>query len=86
MTGNCRPVAEQFVAFAEGAEKVVRFAPGARDSGTMDVPDPTSHEPLVDTSRIPSVAGRGAPSISGFPAAPNEYTVIDSGELWLRVQ
>ncbi|HVA08192.1 MAG TPA: hypothetical protein VNG12_15760 [Acidimicrobiales bacterium] len=66
-------------------EKAVRFAPGTRDSGMTDFPDPTSHEPLVDTSRFPSVAGRGVPSTSGFPAA-NEYTAVDSGELGLRVQ
>ncbi len=64
----------------------MRFAPGTRDSGMTYFPDPTSHEPLVDTSRIPSVAGMGAPSTSGFPAAANEYTAIDSGELGLRVQ
>ena len=54
---------------ATDLEKAVKFAPCARDHGMKDFPDPTSKEPLVDTSRIPSAAGRGARSISGFQAA-----------------
>jgi hypothetical protein len=34
-----------------------------------DFPDPTNDGPLIDTSRIPSAAGRGAQSIPGFQAA-----------------
>ncbi len=124
MTANGRPVSEQLVASAEGAEeatstperdegdrhparrldlsvgtggsrgdntatdleKAVKFAQSARDNGMKDFPDPTSKEPLVDTSRIPSAAGRSGHSISGFPAAANEYTALESGELGLRVQ
>jgi hypothetical protein len=53
----------------------------ARDNGMKDVPDTTSDGPLVDMSRIPSAAGRGARSISGFQAAADTCTAIDSGEL-----
>ena len=123
MTGNCRPVAEQFVAFAEGAEeasapewgedgchpacglelsvgtggsrgndtateleKAVKFASPALENGMKDVLDPTSKEPVVDTSRIPSAAARGARSISGFQGAADRCTALDSGELGLRVR
>ena len=69
-------------------EKAVKFAPCARHSGMKDVPDPTSTEPLVDTNRIPSAAGRSARSVSGFPAVADEYSALDSGELglWSRSQ
>ena len=94
--GRCRPPRKLELSVGTGGsrvnntatdlEKAVRFAPDARDSGMTDVPDPTSHEPLVATSRIPSATGRDARSIAGFVAAANEYTAIDSGELGLRVQ
>jgi hypothetical protein len=71
---------------ATDPDKALKFAQCARDNGMGDYPDPTSDEPLVDTSRIPSAAGRGARSISGFQAVAVEYTAIDSGELGLRVQ
>ena len=93
--GRCRPPRKLELSVGTGGsrvnntpdlEKSERFAPGAPDSGMTDVPDLTSHEPLVDTSRIPSATGRDARSIAGFVAAANEYTAIDSGELGLRVQ
>ena len=40
-----------------------------RDNGVKDFPDPTNDAPLIDTTRIPSAAGRGARSIPGFQAA-----------------
>ena len=67
-------------------EKAVKFAQCASDSGMEDCPDPTSHGPLVETSRIPSAAGRGARSMSGFHAAADRCTAIDAGKLGLRVQ
>jgi hypothetical protein len=40
-----------------------------RDNGVKDFPDPTADGPLIDTTRIPSAAGKGAHSIPGFQAA-----------------
>jgi hypothetical protein len=45
------------------------FAQCMRDNGVKDFPDPTTDGPLIDTTRIPSAAGRGARSIPGFQAA-----------------
>jgi hypothetical protein len=47
----------------------LEFAACVRDNGVKDFPDPTKDGPLIDTSRIPSAAGRGARSIPGFQAA-----------------
>ena len=47
----------------------LEFAQCMRDDGVRDFPDPTKDGPLIDTSRIPSAAGRGAHSIPGFQAA-----------------
>jgi hypothetical protein len=55
-----------------------------RENGVPDFPDPTPNGPLIDTSRIPSAAGRGARSIPGFSAAAKECTAVYSGELGLR--
>ena len=71
---------------ATNLEKAVNFAQRARDNGMKDFPDPTSDGSLIDTSRIPSAAGSGARSISGFQAAADKCTPIYSGELGLRVQ
>jgi hypothetical protein len=46
----------------------LEFAQCMRDNGVKDFPDPTQDGPLIDTSRIPSAAGRGARSIPGFQA------------------
>jgi hypothetical protein len=47
----------------------LEFAQCMRDNGIEDFPDPTKDGPLVDTTRIPSAAGRGARDIPGFDAA-----------------
>ena len=47
----------------------LRFAQCMRDNGVKDFPDPTKDGPLIDTTRIPSAAGRGARSIPGFQAS-----------------
>jgi hypothetical protein len=54
---------------AEQQENGLEFAQCMRDSGVKDFPDPTKDGPLIDTTRIPSAAGRGARSIPGFQAA-----------------
>jgi hypothetical protein len=47
----------------------LKFAQCMRDNGVEDFPDPAKDGPLIDTTRIPSAAGRGARSIPGFQAA-----------------
>jgi hypothetical protein len=47
----------------------LKFAQCMRDNGIEDFPDPIKDGPLIDTTRIPSAAGRGARSIPGFQAA-----------------
>jgi hypothetical protein len=47
----------------------LEFAQCMRDNGIKDFPDPTRDGPLIDTTRIPSAAGRGALDIPGFQAA-----------------
>jgi hypothetical protein len=67
-------------------QAALKFAKCMRENGVPDFPDPTPNGPLIDTSRIPSAAGRGARSIPGFPAAASKCTAIYSGELGVRGQ
>jgi hypothetical protein len=71
-------------ASSEEQEVRLQFAQCMRDNGVEDFPDPTADGPLIDTTRIPSAAGRGALSIPGFQAATEKCGDIYSGELWLR--
>ena len=54
---------------AQQQKNGLEFAQCMRANGVNDFPDPTKDGPLIDTSRIPSAAGRGAHSIPGFQAA-----------------
>ena len=54
---------------AKEQDSALEFAQCMRDNGVKDFPDPTNDGPLIDTTRIPSAAGRGARSIPGFQAA-----------------
>jgi hypothetical protein len=54
---------------AEQQDYALRFAQCMRENGVEDFPDPTPDGPLIDTTRIPSAAGRGASAIPGFKAA-----------------
>jgi hypothetical protein len=65
-------------------ETALEFAQCMRDNGIKDFPDPTRDGPLIDTTRIPSAAGRGALSIPGFTAAQEKCGVIFGGKLGLR--
>jgi hypothetical protein len=53
----------------EQQKAALEFAQCMRDSGVPDFPDPGPDDPLIDTNRIPSAAGRGALEIPGFQAA-----------------
>jgi hypothetical protein len=54
---------------AEQQKPALKFAQCMRENGVEDFPDPAPDAPLIDTTRIPSAAGRGARSIPGFKAA-----------------
>ena len=71
---------------AQQQQAALKFAKCMRENGVPDFPDPTPNGPLIDTSRIPSAAGRGARSIPGFRAAASKCTAIYSGELGVRGQ
>jgi hypothetical protein len=47
----------------------LEFAQCMRDSGVRDFPDPTADGPLIDTNRIPSLAGKDPRSDPGLNAA-----------------
>jgi hypothetical protein len=68
---------------AEEQAAALKFAQCMRGNGVPDFPDPTPNGPLIDTTRIPSAAGRGARSIPGFEAAAHRCTGIYAGELGL---
>jgi hypothetical protein len=46
----------------------LKFAQCMRDSGVRDFPDPTPNGPLIDTNRIPSLAGKDPRSDPQLPA------------------
>jgi hypothetical protein len=71
---------------AQQQQAALKFAQCMRENGIPDFPDPTPNGPLIDTSRIPSAAGRGALNIPGFTAAAHKCTSMYSGELGLRRQ
>ena len=47
-------------------ENALKFAQCVRDNGVKDFPVPGPDDPLIDTNRIPSAAGRGGSSIPGL--------------------
>jgi hypothetical protein len=69
---------------AQKQQSALEFAQCMRDNGVRDFPDPTPDSPLIDTTRIPSAAGRGARSIPGFVAATQKCSAAFSGELGLE--
>jgi hypothetical protein len=54
---------------AQRQEAALKFAQCIRDNGVKDFPDPTPDGPLIDTRRIPSLAGKDPRSIPGLTAA-----------------
>ena len=54
---------------AQQQEAALKFAQCMRDNGVPDFPDPTANGPLIDTTRIPSMAGKNPRSDPGFSAA-----------------
>ena len=47
----------------------LKFAQCMRDTGVKDFPDPTPNGPLIDTNRIPSLAGKDPRSDPGLNAS-----------------
>ncbi|MBO9534052.1 MAG: hypothetical protein J7513_13860 [Solirubrobacteraceae bacterium] len=61
----------------EQQKAAVAFAQCVREHGVADFPDPGPDDALIDTTRIPSAAGRGALEIPGLQEA------LDAcGERW----
>ena len=60
-TGQTRSAQQQAAA--------LKFATCMRANGVPDFPDPTADGPLIDTTRIPSMAGKDPRSDPGFTAA-----------------
>src|ERR1700686_5787369 len=54
---------------AQQQEAALKFAQCMRDNGVPDFPDPTADGPLIDTTRIPSMAGKHPRTDPGFNAA-----------------
>lgn len=50
-------------------DAALKFAQCMRDNGVPDFPDPTADGPLIDTTRIPSMAGKNPRNDPGFNAA-----------------
>ena len=61
----------------------LKFAQCMRDNGVPDFPDPTANGPIIDTTRIPSMAGKNPRSDPGFSAAQNKCGAIYSGQMGL---
>lgn len=66
---------------AQEQANALKFAQCVRDNGVKDFPDPAPDGPLIDTSRIPSAAGKGAHSIPGFQAAVQKCRDFLAGAL-----
>jgi hypothetical protein len=54
---------------AQQMDARLKFAQCMRDNGVNDFPDPTPNGPLIDTNRIPSLAGKDPRSDPGLNAA-----------------
>ena len=68
---------------AQQQEAALKFAQCMRDNGVADFPDPTANGPIIDTTRIPSMAGKNPRSDPGFSAAQNKCGAIYSGQMGL---
>lgn len=75
-TGRKRTSKQQAAALA--------FARCMRERGIADFPDPEPGAPLIDTTRIPSAAGRGALEIPGFTEATDACGAVLGDRLGLK--
>ena len=75
-TGARRTTEQQAVA--------LRFARCIRAHGVPDFPDPTPGGPLIDTNRIPSLAGGGTDRLPALNAAAHRCGALYGAELGIR--
>ncbi len=68
---------------AQQQAAALKFAQCMRDSGVPDFPDPTAAGPIIDTNRIPSMAGKDPRSDPGFTAAQSKCSAIYSSQMGL---
>jgi len=68
---------------AQQQEAALKFAQCMRDNGVPDFPDPTADGPIIDTNRIPSMAGKSPRTDPGFNAAKDRCSAIYRGQLGL---
>ena len=54
---------------AQQQTQVLKFAQCMRDNGVKDFPDPGPDDPIIDSNRIPSLAGKEVRSDPGLRAA-----------------
>jgi hypothetical protein len=54
---------------AQQMQAALKFAQCIRENGVKDFPDPTPNGPLIDTNRIPSLAGKDPRSDPGLNAS-----------------
>jgi hypothetical protein len=59
----------------------LKFAQCIRDNGVPDFPDPTKDGPLIDTRRIPSLAGKDPRSDPGLQGAMQKCRNLSAGAL-----
>ena len=68
---------------AQQQEAALKFAQCMRDNDVPDFPDPTANGPIIDTTRIPSMAGKNARSDPEFNAALNKCSAVYSAQMGL---
>jgi len=71
---------------AQQQAAALKFAQCMRDDGVSDFPDPTADGPIIDTTRIPSMAGKDPRSDPGFNAAKDKCSATYSGQMGLGGQ
>ena len=71
---------------AQQQAAALKFAQCMRDNGVPDFPDPTADGPLIDTTRIPSMAGKDPRSDPVFNAAKDKCSAMYSGAIGLGGQ
>jgi hypothetical protein len=71
---------------AQQQDYALLFAQCMRENGFPDFPDPEKNGPLIDTTRMPSEAGRGARDIPGFDDATHKCGDRYAGKLGIKAQ
>jgi hypothetical protein len=64
---------------AQQQAQVLKFAQCMRDNGVKDFPDPGPDDPIINTNRIPSLAGKDVRSDPGLRAAQDKCQDLLAG-------